>query len=195
MIKIDVNTASYEEVSKLYASFWKKLPADLVTKECRDVAIKATMFTKFTPKDKVEQELEAPSKVNPNAPLKDILAARDGVTPAQLKRQRLNSTNAVRAGFANGARQFKELNRGGGFVPRLRSSKKMGGGTLSPSNPSIPSTTSTGKIYNSFGGSDPVVRAYQVKGLEGAKNAVKADRIPYCLKKLEQIKNKVGAWK
>jgi hypothetical protein len=199
MLNIKWDITNYEETSKLYAYFWKKLPAELVTKECRDIAIKALTLTPSVPKPKVEQELEAPSRINPKEPLKAVLAGWESrktgknITAAQLKRKRINSTNAVRAGWINGARQFKELNKGGGFVPRLRTSKKMGGGTLNPPNPATLSTTSTGKVFNSFG--DEKVKSIQRKFLEQAKRFLAADRAVYCLRQLVKIKNKIGAWK
>lgn len=201
MLKINWDITDYNQTSKLYAHFWKGLPFDLVTKECRDVAIKALMLTKFTSREKIGEEMEAPSKSNPKQPLKVVLAGwisrktGESITPAQLKKKRVNSANAVRGGFANGARFHKNLNKGGGFIPRLRTSSRLGNGTVIPSNASTPATVAKGTIYNSFGDNNQKVRAIQEQGLEKAKRFVAADRAIYCLRQLAKIKNKIGAWK
>ena len=73
MIKGELDTREFKKVFEEYMKFAKKAPSEVINSKCFFIARNATFTTTAADKNKIREELNAPSEKNADIPLAAIL--------------------------------------------------------------------------------------------------------------------------
>ncbi len=177
----------FERATLQYMALSRKLPHEVANHDARDVGLKAVQLTKSAGADRIRADLAEPSRVNPKVTVADVLAGQQRISKKQLIALRVKGNNVVRAGWLNGVKRMPAEKGRSSFVPRMRTSKKLGDGK--------PGVTINGQaeasIWNNWGQGNDKISTIQAAGLEKAKAATYFNRLEYIERKQSALNRSV----
>lgn len=214
MFKATLDTRQFDKTLKEYMQFTKRSVAEVANAKCWFIARNATNTTKAVDRSKIDAELDAPSRINPEAPLAAILVNKQlrgkgmkGVSGSQmqaaikkLKAARKRSINFLRSGWLPAVRILEyHLKKGDiqfskRYAPKLNRQTKQFGREKGAAIYARPERERTfAEIENAvYGGKKPSPRVHDliVEGLQKAITQEVASMKTYIERKLNPEINK-----